>query len=33
MDQIPYSLIGELAGKMKVAEWVALYESTFTKKV
>lgn len=32
MDQIPYSLIGELAGKMKVAEWVALYESTFTKK-
>lgn len=27
MDQIPYDLIGELAGKMTPAEWIARYES------
>ncbi len=25
-ERIPFALIGELAGKMTVAEWVALYE-------
>ncbi len=25
-DQIPYELIGELAGKMSAAEWIELYE-------
>lgn len=33
VDQIPYSLIGELAGKMNVADWITLYESAFKKKV
>jgi hypothetical protein len=27
MDTIPFKLIGELAGKMKVNEWIAKYES------
>ena len=27
MDQIPYKLIGELASKMTVKDWVSLYES------
>ena len=27
MDQIPYKLIGELAGKMTVKEWIAQYET------
>lgn len=31
--QIPFSLIGELAGKMTVAEWISCYESNFVKKV
>ncbi|MBE0637097.1 MAG: DUF1801 domain-containing protein [Bacteroidales bacterium] len=25
-DQIPYELIGELAGKMSVAKWIEIYE-------
>lgn len=29
--QIPYELIGQLAAKMTVAEWVALYESKLKK--
>ena len=28
-ENIPFKLIGELAGKMTVAEWVRLYESEF----
>jgi uncharacterized protein YdhG (YjbR/CyaY superfamily) len=32
MDQIPYKLIGELAKKMPVKDWVTLYEKAFTKK-
>lgn len=31
-EQIPFSLIGELAGKMKVEEWISCYESNFIKK-
>ena len=31
MDQIPFKLIGELASKMTVKEWIALYESKFKK--
>ncbi len=31
-EQIPYELIGELAGKMSPAQWIALYESAFQKK-
>lgn len=30
-DQIPYDLIGELAGKMSVEEWINIYE-TNTKR-
>lgn len=30
--QIPFSLIGELAGKMEVADWISCYESNFIKK-
>jgi len=30
-DQIPYELIGELAGKMRPAEWIAVYEKNFRK--
>lgn len=26
VDQVPYALIGELAGKMSPAEWIRLYE-------
>jgi uncharacterized protein YdhG (YjbR/CyaY superfamily) len=32
MDDIPFKLIGELAGKMTAKEWVAAYESAFTRK-
>ena len=32
MDQIPYTLIGELVQKMKPEEWVDLYEATYLKK-
>ena len=28
-ENIPFKLIGELAGKMTVAEWVEMYESEF----
>ena len=31
MSDIPYGLIGELAGKMTVKEWIALYESKLKK--
>jgi hypothetical protein len=31
MDDIPYSLIGELASKMTVKEWIEKYESAFNK--
>lgn len=31
MNDIPYSLIGKLAGKMTVEEWIALYESKLKK--
>ncbi|MBL7967614.1 MAG: DUF1801 domain-containing protein [Prolixibacteraceae bacterium] len=30
--QIPFGLIGELAGKMQVADWINCYESNFIKK-
>ena len=30
-DQIPYALVGELATKMGVNDWVQLYEATFLK--
>jgi hypothetical protein len=29
MDGIPYQLIGELAGKMSVKEWINIYETNF----
>ena len=32
LNQIPYTLIGELAKKMEVDEWVNLYEATYLKK-
>jgi uncharacterized protein YdhG (YjbR/CyaY superfamily) len=32
MDDIPYKLLGELASKMTVDEWIAIYESNFKKK-
>lgn len=32
MDDIPYKLIGELATKMTVDDWVALYEKNVKKK-
>ncbi len=32
MDQIPYKLIGELASKMSVADWISKYENTFLKR-
>jgi hypothetical protein len=31
IDQIPYELIGELATKMSVETWIALYEKAFRK--
>lgn len=31
-ETIPYQLIGELAGKMSVQEWIDTYESTFINK-
>ena len=33
MDQIPFKLLGELASKMTVQEWIDLYESHFKSKV
>lgn len=32
VDQIPFELIGELATKMTVGEWIDTYEAAFTKK-
>jgi hypothetical protein len=31
-SQIPYTLIGELAKKMEVPDWINMYESNFIKK-
>ena len=31
INEIPYELIGELAGKMSVKEWINTYESVFKK--
>ncbi len=31
MDDIPYDLIGELAGKMTVEDWIKLYEENIKK--
>jgi hypothetical protein len=31
MDDIPYKLIGELAGKVTPKEWIAICEKTFKK--
>ena len=32
VNQIPYALIGELASKIEVADWISLYESHFVRK-
>jgi hypothetical protein len=32
MDDIPYELLGALAGKITVDDWVNVYESTYRKK-
>lgn len=32
MDDIPYKLIGELASKMSVQEWINIYEANIKKK-
>lgn len=31
-DQIPFKLIGELASKVTVAEWISLYEDNYVNK-
>mgnify|MGYP000545113750 CR=1 FL=1 len=31
-EQIPFELLGKLAGKMTVKEWIALYEKNYKKK-
>jgi hypothetical protein len=31
MNEIPFALIGELAGKLTPEKWIELYESSFTK--
>jgi hypothetical protein len=31
MNEIPFELIGELAGKLSTEKWIELYESSFTK--
>ena len=31
-EKIPFKLMGELASKVSVAEWIALYENSFLKK-
>lgn len=31
MEDIPFNLIGELASKMTVKEWIEMYESAFNK--
>jgi hypothetical protein len=30
-EQVPFALIGELASKMSPADWIRLYEKSFTK--
>jgi hypothetical protein len=30
-DQIPFELIGELASKITVDEWIAIYEKNYKK--
>ena len=32
MDDIPYKLIGELAAKMSVEEWIGIYESSIRNR-
>ena len=32
VSQIPFQLIGELVGKMQVAEWINIYESKYVRK-
>jgi len=32
VDQIPYILIGELASKMNVKDWIEMYEKTYKRK-
>lgn len=32
MNDIPYDLIGELAGKMSTEEWISIYEENIKKK-
>ena len=32
MDQIPYDLIGQLASKMTVEDWIKVYEKTYKNK-
>ena len=32
IDQIPYELIGQLASKMSVKDWINIYEENFRKK-
>ncbi|MGJ1268414.1 DUF1801 domain-containing protein [Sphingobacterium spiritivorum] len=32
MDKIPFELIGELAGKISVQEWIDTYEKSFVRK-
>jgi uncharacterized protein YdhG (YjbR/CyaY superfamily) len=32
MDDIPYNLIGELAGKLSAKDWIGIYEEAFTKR-
>jgi len=31
INDIPYGLIGELAAKMSVNEWIKIYETTINK--
>lgn len=31
MDEIPFELIGDLASKMTVSEWISIYENNFIK--
>ena len=32
MDDIPYELIGELASKITVEDWIAAYEAALKKR-
>jgi hypothetical protein len=31
LDDIPYELIGDLAGKISVTDWIKSYETAFKK--